>query len=46
MNELFLLIAIIVFTLAVMGGLAYLAKIWMAAREVALKEASRTEGGS
>jgi hypothetical protein len=46
MNELFLLIAIMVFTLLVMGGLGYLTKIWMAAREVALKEAGRIDGGS
>ena len=46
MNELFLMIAIILFTFVVMGGLGYLAKIWMDAREVALKEAGRLDGGS
>ncbi len=46
MHELFLLVAIFLFTFIVMGGLAYLTKLWMAAREVALKEAGRLDGGS
>ena len=46
MHELFLLIAMMAAVLGLMAGLGYFFRGWMTAREVALKEAGRTEGGS
>ena len=46
MHELFLLIAMMAAVLGLMAGLGYFFRGWMAAREVALKEAGRTDGAS
>lgn len=46
MHELFLLIAMMVATFILMGGLGYFFRGWMSARDDALRAAGRMDGGT